>query len=418
VPGSQNGLAGQQDLVIRPTRVPGPTDGSRVEVEFTNYFGSGKNHTVYIDAVYLNPSAGSSAVSLAREKAAAAATCTANRLTAVFTSPGSQFEVPAALPVNLEARVVDDCGNPLTAGATIVTFSSGEPGVALSSWPDGVWRATWQPLAPQTGLVTLRLSAVGIESGLKAQAIVSGTITASGEAPIVLSNAVVNSASQQRGNDTIAPGQIITIYGRNLARAATLAPNGVPQSTVGGVRVRLGGVVLPLFYVGPGQINAVTPFALPLQKSQQLIVERDGVPSVPLSLTIVSAQPGVFTMDQSGTGQAAIVGPTGKVADLQNPVSRGDVISIYCTGLGAVDRAVDISRPAPSQEPLPRVAGRLSVLIGNSSAEVLYAGLAPGFYGLYQLNVRVPAGAPLGAYVPVQVALENLFSNQITLAIR
>ncbi len=416
VPGSQNGQAGQLDLIIHPTSIPSATDPTKIEVRFSNYFGSGKDHALYIDAVYLSPTSGTSVGSARR--ATAVAGCSPGRLTAVFGNPGNQFEVPAALPVNLEVRIVDDCGNPLASGAAIVSFSTGEPGVALTAWPDGSWRGTWQPLTAQTGPVSLRLSAVSTDGGLKAQSIVTGTITTSGQAPIVLSNSVVNTASQQRANDTLVPGQMITIYGRNLASTVTPAPNGVPQPQLGGVRVRLGADVLPLFYVGPGQINAVAPFGLSPQKALQLIVERDGTPSVPLSLTVVTAQPGIFTVTQSGEGQGAILGPTGRLADTQTPVHRGDVISIYCAGLGAVDRAVDISKPAASQEPLPRAMGRVVVFIGNTSAEVLYAGLAPSYFGLYQVNVKVPTDAQLGDAVAVQLAVESQLSNSVGLVIK
>jgi uncharacterized protein (TIGR03437 family) len=92
-------------------------------------------------------------------------------------------------------------------------------------------------------------------------------------------------------------------------------------------------------------------------------------------------------------------------------------LTIYCGGLGSVDQTVDINRPAPGAEPLPRVSG-VSVIVGNNSAEVLYAGLAPGYFGLYQVNVRVPANALLGDAVPVTVSVNNIPSNGVTLAIR
>jgi uncharacterized protein (TIGR03437 family) len=218
-------------------------------------------------------------------------------------------------------------------------------------------------------------------------------------------------------SDTISPGEIVTIYGSNLAKAPVQTPNGVPATELGGVQIRLGGQAMAMLYVGSNQINAVAPFGLPLGQTLQLIVERDGFPSVPLSLTVVPARPGIFTMAQTGMGQAAVLGPSGKVTDSNNPAHRVDVISIFCTGLGPVDQTVSNTSPAPSQEPLARATERVGVIIGNGSAEVLYAGLAPGFFGLYQINARVPANAPLGDTVPMQVSVDNFVSNGASITI-
>jgi uncharacterized protein (TIGR03437 family) len=386
-----------------------------ITIEFTN-FGN-RPYDTNIDVVYVSPPSGSTPTTTKSEQAAVAS-CSPTRYSAVFASPGNLFEVPAALPVDVIARVVDDCGNALASGAAIVTFSNGESAIALSAWPDGTWRGTWQPLLPQNGLVTLRLVATATNNMTPARAIIGGSIVASGNAPIVLSNSVLNSASQQKNNDTIAPGQIISIYGQNLATRAQSAANGIPPTTLGGIQVLLGGNPLSLFYVGPTQINAVVPFTVPVRQSLQLIVQRNGTPSVPLPLTVVAAQPGIFTTSQTGSGQGAIVGPSGQIADSQNPAHRGDIVSIYCEGLGAVDQPVDVTVAAPSREPLPRVTGQLTVIIGNSSSEVFYAGLAPGYHGLYQINVRVPANAPLGDAVPVQINVGNQPSNTAVVALR
>ncbi len=420
VPGSSNGQVGSLVFTLLPNRAPNPGEPLTASVQFTDYFGKGNHHVVNIDAIYASPPAATSTAS--RSIAAlqpSAAACKPSRLSAVFASPGNLFAVPAALPVDLGVRIVDDCGAPLASGAAVVTFSSGEPGVSLTAWPDGTWRGTWQPLRPQNGLVILRMAAVAGDTTLTAQSIVTGNVTASGAAPIVLSNAVFNAASQRRGNETVVPGQLITIYGANLAAQPVSAPNGVPITQLGGVQARLGSILLPLFYVGPGQINAVVPFGFPMQQAMQLTVERDGVPSVPLQMTVISAQPGIFAVNQTGTGQGAILGPSNQIADTQHPVQRGDTISIFCAGLGAVDQSVDVSKPAPSQHPLPQVTGqRVGVFIGNSSAEVLYAGLAPGYFGLYQVNARVPANAPPGDVVPVQIIVDSIVSNQATISIK
>jgi uncharacterized protein (TIGR03437 family) len=386
-------------------------------VEFPNYFG--KPLDLLIGVAYVGTSSTSSSADTSNSSArAATGVCEPTQLVAVFSSPGNLFEVPAALPTKVEARVADDCGNPVTSGAAVVTFSTNEPAIALAPFPGGIWRGTWQPVASSSGLVTLQLAAARPGVALPAQAIVFGTIGSPGAAPIVLNNSVVNSATEQTTANTVAPGQFMSIFGHNLADKVATAEDGIPKTTLGGVQVLFGGSFLPLFYVSPSQINTVLPFGVPAQYAFQLIVQRDGIPSVPLLLTVVPAQPGIFAADSSGSGQGVILGPANRLADAANPVSGGDVISIYCTGLGALDQPVNVATPAPAQEPLARVSAEVGVLIGGIKADVLFAGLAPGLFDLYQVKVQVPVKVPVGDNIPVQIGIGNLMSNEVTLAIR
>ncbi len=232
----------------------------------------------------------------------------------------------------------------------------------------------------------------------------------------MLSGSVLNAASFKRSSDAIVPGQIISIFGDSLAASAASA-KGSPVSQLAGIQVHLGDTVIPLFYAGPRQINGVIPFSVPVGQRAQLTVERNGVPSVPLSMVTTAAQPGIFTVAQNGSGQGAILLTSGKLADASSPARRGDIVSIYCTGLGPVDAAIDVTAPAPSN-PLARVKGRTTVSVGNLSAQVDFAGLAPGFSGLYQVNFRVPPGAPVGSAVPIILTVEGADSNTVTMAIQ
>jgi uncharacterized protein (TIGR03437 family) len=386
-----------------------------ITLEFPNYYGNNQAFYLNIDAKYMPAPIASNSSRF--QKGTQAAACTGGRISGVFLQPENLFYASAGLPVDVRVGIVDDCGRRPVSASAIVTFSTGEPGLALTSWPDGTWRGVWQPKAAQLGLVTLRLAAAANGIQNIARAIISGTIASSMSIPTVLHNSTANSASQQGTNDTVTPGEILSIYGQNFASQVTKATNGVPLPTLSGVQVLLGGNPIPLFFVSPTQINALVPFALSIRQPIQLVVQRDGIQSVPLLLTPVPAQPGIFTTSQTGSGQGAILGPSNRIADAQNPVRRGDTISIFCTGLGPVDQVVDLGMPAPSHEPLPRVTGQVSVLIGNSPSDVTYAGLAPGFFGLYQVNARVPSDATSGD-IPVQVGVGNLLSNQVTVSIK
>ena len=89
-------------------------------------------------------------------------------------------------------------------------------------------------------------------------------------------------------------------------------------------------------------------------------------------------------------------------ANAAAPARRSQPVIIYCTGLGAVDIPVPVGAPAPAN-PLARVTGTVRVEIGGRQASILFAGLAPGFSGLYQINVFVPATSETGDAVEVLI---------------
>jgi PAS domain S-box-containing protein len=82
------------------------------------------------------------------------------------------------------------------------------------------------------------------------------------------------------------------------------------------------------------------------------------------------------------------------------PATAGDALVIYCAGLGAVNPAVPDGTAAPSS-PLANTVNPVTVTVGGQSAQVFYSGLAPGFVGLYQVNVIVPSGIAAAANVPL-----------------
>ena len=84
-----------------------------------------------------------------------------------------------------------------------------------------------------------------------------------------------------------------------------------------------------------------------------------------------------------------IVNTTGQLIDGTRPARAGDSVQIYCTGLGATNPLIPTGQAASSATP---AVVQPTVMIGGISATVQYAGLAPGFVGLYQINAVVPAG--------------------------
>ena len=184
-----------------------------------------------------------------------------------------------------------------------------------------------------------------------------------------------------------------------------------------GTRVVMAGRDVPLMAVSEMQVNAVLPYGIPSGSTQQIIVRRGRLPSVPIAVTLVEARPAIFTTNQGGTGQGIVVDATGRLAQSGNGARAGDSVVIYFSGLGETDREVGAGEPAPAN-PLAAARAAISVTIGGRDARVLFAGLTPGFTGLYQINVVVPEGAEVGDQVPVVITAGSQQSAPAGLAIR
>ena len=190
---------------------------------------------------------------------------------------------------------------------------------------------------------------------------------------------------------------------------------------LGGTEVLLGGRPLPLYFTSSGQIDAIVPYDIAPNSMQQVIVLNGAASSQPQTVLVGAAQPGVFTQNQSGAGPGAILGQkVGGVAALNttaNPASAGDYLSIYCTGLGTVTPTI-AAGAAASYPPLYNTDNTTTATVGGIEANVAFSGLAPGFAGLYQVNVVVPAGVTAGPSVPVVVTVAGAPSAPVTVAIQ
>jgi uncharacterized protein (TIGR03437 family) len=212
---------------------------------------------------------------------------------------------------------------------------------------------------------------------------------------------VVNAASGVSG---VVPGSLATIYASGLRDSAgiTEAP-GLPLPTsLSGVTVNIGGRDAPLLAVASTaageQVNLQVPFEI--SGNTVTVTVRRGDASASAEVAVLAAQPGIFTSD----GSAAIAASTEfRLITEANPAPRDSIIVLYATGLGASDNP-PATGAAAGVSPLSRARTTPTVRIGGVPAEVLFAGLAPGFAGLFQLNVRVPPGAASGS---AEVVIES-----------
>jgi uncharacterized protein (TIGR03437 family) len=99
------------------------------------------------------------------------------------------------------------------------------------------------------------------------------------------------------------------------------------------------------------------------------------------------------------------------------PAAIGETVVIYCSGLGQVTPAVGAGTAAPGS-PLARIVNPITLLIGGQSATVDFAGLTPGYSGLYQVNAIVPPGIASGDAVEVIIQIAGQSSPPVTMAIR
>jgi uncharacterized protein (TIGR03437 family) len=145
-----------------------------------------------------------------------------------------------------------------------------------------------------------------------------------------------------------------------------------------------------------------------------LIVQRGNAISVPVKIAIFNAQPAILATEGNGTGQGHIykVDAQGNavLAGANSPASAGDVLVMYAVGLGPVTPPVKGGDPAPVA-PSSSTVAKVTVIIGGQPSEVQFAGLTPGFAGLYQVNAVTPGGVTPGSQVPVMVSVGGTSSS-------
>ena len=351
--------------------------------------------------------------------------CQRSELAPVFRLLGTTSAIPAAWPARIEVGVVDNCGNPMQEGLVEVEFSNiASPNLALGRSEPGVWSGTWDvPNTDQQVDGSVTATATDAEG-------LTGSFTASvalapnaAPAPQVNTGGVVHAASFVA--EPLAPGTIISIFGSALSREPTNTPGELASSLplptdLAGTEITIGGVLVPLIFSREDQLNAVIPFELLDRANETLpvLVHRIGARSVSVSepVLVTAARPGVFTLNATGRGAAVVQDGNFQTVTFTNPVAPGDVIQIFCTGLGPVEPEVPSGAAAPLS-PLSWVVEDVEVTIGGIPAKVSFAGLTPGFAGLYQINAFVPVGTLLGQPELV-VSIAGQESLVVTVAVR
>jgi uncharacterized protein (TIGR03437 family) len=231
--------------------------------------------------------------------------------------------------------------------------------------------------------------------------------------------AVVHGAIQTTG--PVAPGEIVTIYGSNIGPEsgieAYLTENGRLPTAVHGTNVYFSGIPAPLFFVRHDQVNAQVPYEVAGLTSVQVQVIYEGAASNTLLLPVAASAPGIF-MFLDSSNRAIVLNQGGTLNSASNPESRGRIITFFATGEGLTSPRRTTGAPTSDQFPFPAPELPVTLQIGGTEAEILFAGAAPGYVGSLQVNARIPSEAATGPSVPIVLRVgQNASPGNLMMAV-
>lgn len=225
--------------------------------------------------------------------------------------------------------------------------------------------------------------------------------------PVLTSNSAVNAASFAPG---LSPGALVSLFGSYLSFNEAGAPALPLPPSLGGAQVTLAGRRLPLLFASRSQINTQIPFDMPSGPATLRVTTANGFAEAIVEIRPIA--PGIFFAGSD----PAVVHQNGRLVTAASPAIPGEHVSIYMTGLGAVVGTVNTGEAAPTS-PLAPCRATVRVSIAGVEVTPSFAGLAPGFAGLYQVDVQVPAGLRAGLW-PLRVNVSGTDSNQAEISVQ
>jgi uncharacterized protein (TIGR03437 family) len=331
----------------------------------------------------------------------------AGQILALVESPADGFITRADLPLNIAVLLVDTAGMAVEGADVVVSSSNGEPDLALDELGGGLYAGLFRPLSSGPLALTGWAETDALASEVFA---VTGDVESAAVTPsLVFQGGGVSAASFAPSPTPLAPGSLMALFGRGIAGPGGSARSVPLPTSLSGVSVTIGGVPAPLLVAIPAasssgydQINLQVPFELAGVVQADIVVNNNGVIGVPETIAIGTA-PALFTASQTGDGPGAFLHADNSPVDASRPVAVGEVLQLYATGLGLLKTPVNTGDAARGAN---EVTGSVTATIGGVPATVRYAGAAPGWVGLYQINVVVPAGVA-GDNVPVVVSVDG-----------
>jgi len=289
------------------------------------------------------------------------------------------------VPVDLW-DAIDSSGNPPAGGAAVsrLDLCDGlQPAYQISVGAAQPFHAFLTDLATAGQRFDLSGSAPATYAATRSQL----NLTVAPQAASFADDGIVNGATFSPG---IAPGGVVTIFGTGLAgpaTATTLDFDGTPATVL---------------LASPFQVNAVVPPGISPGNHTVHVVSAFG--AAQQTVAVAAAAPAIFQIGRLG----AITNQDGALNSPSNPLPRGQALVIYCTGLGVT----------ASQGQLQSVVTPVSVVLNGQTLKPSFAGQTPGFPGLYQVNVVVPANTPPGLGGTLALQQGGITSNVVNVAVQ
>jgi len=328
-----------------------------------------------------------------------------------FSPPDLPWKTAAANGHILgEVRIGSETRSPLADGLALTLTN---PATTLKGAVDSTGAFGFVEVPPGTYSLTAYRGSTAVVSSSDI-VVRAGEVTSLSLQPTAIALAAVTPSPNAGGitnaanysGAVLTPGSLLSIYGSGLADTTAKADKLPLPADLAGTQVLINGAIAPLLYVSPLQINAQAPFGLEGAEAT-VVVRRWGLESATVRVPIAEAGPGLFApvtkLDYS------LVSPA-------NPLARSGIAVLWGTGFGEVTPRVAAGAAAPAAG--AATVARAEVTVGGRPARVLYCGLAPGFAGLYQINIEIPPDAPLGNMAPVQVIVAGRGSNNAFVSIR
>jgi uncharacterized protein (TIGR03437 family) len=353
------------------------------------------------------------------------------RISATSGANGSPIDIPVTLNV-VQGQTISATPSNLSFNYTLGTTQPTPQTVQLTSSggvaPFSLTTAVssggaWLSVTPTSGSTPAVLS-VSVTPAALVAGTYAGTITVTSTSsmtpvattinvnltvaatvpPVV--TVIRNNASYALG--AISPGENIVIGGTNLGPTdlvkGFLAGNGVISTLVSETQVTFDGIPAPIIYTLNTQTSVMVPYEVAGRPTTTVHVIYKGVQSAPLVVNLAPAAPGIYTLNQAGTGPGAILNGDYSLNEAAKPAAKLSAVAVYMTGEG-------VTSPVPLNGAIAPLNGTglfqptqaVTATVGGVPARVLYYGSAPGIvYGVMQVNIEIPANAPSGA-APLQI---------------
>src|SRR5215831_2444695 len=324
---------------------------------------------------------------------------------AAIAAPSASLTLQSNIPTLTASDTVFVTATAATAdsstlsGTVTFTASGAQLGSASLSGSAGTATAT---LAVSGSKLAQGVSTITASwNGQTANLSVTVTANSAAEASPAISG-VANAASFRA---VYAPGEIVSVFGSQLAPDSEIASSVPLPLAMGGVAVTVNGVSAPLWYISATQLNIQIPYEVPAGSTAALVVNNNGR-TASAAIPISAAAPGVFT-------------DSNNVAISTGSAARGQTIALYITGAGAVSPAIATGQ-APASDTavadLPAPQQSVSVTVGGVAAQIAFAGNPVGAVGVVQINFQIPSSVAVGAQ-SVVVTVGNAASQAAALTV-